>query len=52
MAQVSSGFPRSARHVGSTWVFDIATGLIKDLKLDIDKIVDSIRDIYSIAEKV
>jgi carbonic anhydrase len=34
------------------WVFDMATGLIKDLKLDMDGIVDSIRDIYSIAEKV
>ena len=34
------------------WVFDMATGRITDLKLDIDKIVDSIRDIYSIAEKV
>ena len=34
------------------WVFDMATGLIKDLELDIDGIVDSIRDIYSIAEKV
>lgn len=34
------------------WVFDMATGLIKDLALDIDGIVDSIREIYSIAEKV
>jgi carbonic anhydrase len=34
------------------WVFDMATGLIKDLELDLDGIVDSIRDIYSIAEKV
>lgn len=34
------------------WVFDMATGRITDLKLDIDTIVDSIRDIYSIAEKV
>lgn len=34
------------------WVFDMATGLIKDLELDKDGIVDSIRDIYSIAEKV
>ena len=34
------------------WVFDMATGWIIDLKLDIDTIVDSIRDIYSIAEEV
>lgn len=34
------------------WVFDVATGLIKDLELDIDGIVESIRDIHSIAEKV
>jgi len=34
------------------WVFDMATGLVTDLKLDIERIVDSIRDIYSIAEKV
>jgi carbonic anhydrase len=34
------------------WVFDMATGRIADLKLDVDKIVDSIRDIYSIAEKI
>ena len=34
------------------WVFDMATGRIADLKLDIEKIVGSIRDIYSIAEKV
>ena len=34
------------------WVFEIATGRITDLELDIDQIVDSIRDIYSIAEKV
>jgi len=34
------------------WVFDMATGLVTDLKLDIEGIVDSIRDIYSIAEKV
>ena len=34
------------------WVFDMATGRITDLKLDIERIVDSIRDIYSIAEKV
>lgn len=34
------------------WVFDMATGRIIDLKLDIDTIVASIRDIYSIAEKV
>lgn len=34
------------------WVFDMATGRVIDLKLDIDRIVDSIRDIYSIAEKV
>ncbi len=33
------------------WVFDMATGRITDLKLDIDRIVDSIRDIYSISEK-
>ena len=33
------------------WVFDMATGRVTDLKLDIDTIVDSIRDIYSIAEK-
>ena len=34
------------------WVFDMATGRVTDLKLDIDTIVDSIRDIYSIAGKV
>lgn len=34
------------------WVFDMATGRITDLKLEIDKIIDTIRDIYSIAEKV
>ena len=34
------------------WVFDMATGRITDLKLDIEKIVESIRDIYSIAEKL
>lgn len=34
------------------WVFDMATGRITDLKLDIEKMVSSIRDIYSIAEKV
>jgi carbonic anhydrase len=34
------------------WVFEMATGRITDLELNIDTIVDSIRDIYSIAEKV
>jgi len=34
------------------WVFDMATGQITDLKLDIEQIVGSIRDIYSIAEKI
>ncbi len=34
------------------WVFDMATGVIRGLELDIDGIVDSIREIYSIAEKV
>jgi len=36
----------------ASWVFDMATGRINDLKLDIEKIVESIREIYSIAEKV
>jgi len=36
----------------ASWVFDMATGRINDLDLDIEKIVDSIREIYSIAEKV
>ncbi len=34
------------------WVFDIATGRIADLQLNIDQIVNSIRDIYNITEKV
>jgi carbonic anhydrase len=34
------------------WVFDIATGRITDLQLNIDQIVNSIRDIYDISEKV
>ncbi len=34
------------------WVFDMATGRITDLQLDVERIADSIRDIYSIAEKV
>ena len=42
----------SANLIIAGWVFDMATGRIKDLKLDIEKIVSSIRDIYSIAEKV
>jgi carbonic anhydrase len=33
------------------WIFDMATGRVIDLKLDIETIVDSIRDIYSISEK-
>ena len=36
----------------ASWVFDMATGRINDLKLDIEKIVESLREIYSIAEKV
>ncbi len=32
------------------WVFDMATGRVIDLQLDIAAVVDSIRDIYSIAE--
>ena len=42
----------SANLIIAGWVFDMATGRIKDLKLDIEKIVSSIRDIYSIAEKL
>lgn len=34
------------------WVFDMVTGRVNDLELDIDAIADSIRDIYSIAEKI
>ncbi len=33
------------------WVFDIATGRVIDLKLDIEQIVNSIRGIYNIGEK-
>ncbi len=33
------------------WVFDIATGRVIDLKLDIEQIVNSIRSIYNIGEK-
>jgi carbonic anhydrase len=42
----------SAHLVIAGWVFDMATGRITDLKLDIEHIVGSMRDIYSIAEKV
>ena len=42
----------SANLVIAGWVFDMATGRITDLKLDIEHIVGSMRDIYSIAEKV
>jgi carbonic anhydrase len=34
------------------WVFEMATGRITDLELDIEQIVGSIRNIYSIAEKL
>ncbi len=33
------------------WVFDISTGQVVDLHLDIEQIVDSIRGIYNIQEK-
>ena len=33
------------------WVFDVATGRVIDLKLDIEQIVNSIRGIYNIREK-
>ena len=42
----------SANLLIAGWVFDMATGRIVDLKLDIEQIVASIRDIYSIAGKV
>lgn len=34
------------------WIFDMVTGRVTDLELDIDQIADSIREIYSIAEKL
>ena len=51
IAEVQNAY-RAEGLVIAGWVFDMATGLVTDLELDIDRIVDSIRDIYSIAEKV
>ncbi len=34
------------------WVFDMGTGRVTDLEIDIDEIVGSIGEIYSIAEKL
>jgi len=51
VAEVQNAYS-SANLIIAGWVFDMATGRITDLKLDIEQIVGSIRDIYSIAEKV
>lgn len=50
VAEVQNAY-NSAKLTIAGWVFEMATGRITDLKLDIEQIVDSIRDIYSIAEK-
>jgi len=42
----------SANLIFAGWVFNMATGRIKDLRLDVEQIVSSIQDIYSIAGKV
>jgi len=51
VAEVQNAYS-SANLLIAGWVFDMATGRVVDLKLDIEQIVGSIRDIYSIAEKV
>ncbi|MDZ4851136.1 MAG: carbonic anhydrase [Pirellulaceae bacterium] len=51
VAEVQNAYS-SANLIIAGWVFDMATGRITDLKLDIEQIVGSMRDIYSIAEKV
>lgn len=33
------------------WVFDLKTGLLKDLKLDFDKILHDIQEIYNLTDK-
>jgi len=42
----------SANLIFAGWVFDMATGRIKDLRLDIEQIVSSIQDICGLAGKV
>jgi carbonic anhydrase len=51
IAEVQNAYSSSELIIAG-WVFDMSSGRIKDLRLDIEQIVGSIRDIYSIAEKV
>ena len=42
---VKNGFP-----IVHGWVFDLKTGLLKDLKLDFDKILHDIQEIYNLTD--
>jgi len=42
---VKNGFP-----IVHGWVFDLKTGLLKDLKLDFDKILHNIQEIYNLTD--
>ena len=51
LASVQQEYLKNGYPVVHGWVFDIKTGLLKDLKLDFDKLLKDIQEIYYLGSK-
>jgi len=52
LASVQQQYLKKGYPIVHGWVFDIRTGLLKDLNLDFDKLLKGIQEIYYLAEDV
>ncbi|MGN6439649.1 MAG: carbonic anhydrase [Agriterribacter sp.] len=50
LASVQQEYNRNGYPVVHGWVFDLKTGMLKDLKLDFDKILHDIQEIYKLTD--
>lgn len=50
LASVQQGYVRNGYPQVHGWVFDLKTGLLKDLKLDFEKILRDIQEIYNLTD--
>ncbi|MGN6495596.1 MAG: carbonic anhydrase [Agriterribacter sp.] len=50
LASVQQEYNRHGYPVVHGWVFDLKTGMLKDLKLDFDKILHDIQEIYKLTD--
>ncbi|MCO5240573.1 MAG: carbonic anhydrase [Chitinophagaceae bacterium] len=51
LASVQQEFERTGYPIVHGWVFDMKTGLLKDLDLDFEKILRGIQEIYDLTDK-